>query len=147
MPDFSDVSGSSFGAGDPDRTAPAIQRAIEYERGPVFTRVRGYQDLLDPQLRSWRLGATLRVQRARAGHRGSRTLSLASCHISSRSALREISVRLALGATRGVMWRMVVHDALRLVTLRIVVGGGVAMAAAPPCAGCCSRRRRSQRTW
>ena len=52
----------------------------------------------------------------------------ASSRISSRSA-REIGVRLALGATRVGMSRMVVRDALRLVVAGVAAGGAAAMAA------------------
>lgn len=137
MPDFSDVSGILVQvAGDPDRAAPAIQRAIQStSMVPVFARVQAYQDLLDPQLRSWRLGATLfSVFSALAlGIAAVGLFGVVSYLITQRT--QEIGVRLALGATRGVMWRMVVRDALQLVTLGIVVGGGVAMAAGPAVRG------------
>lgn len=137
MPDFSDVSGILVQvAGNADRAAPFIQRAIQSTSTvPVFARVQAYQDLLDPQLRSWRLGATLfSVFSALAlGIAAVGLFGVVSYLITQRT--QEIGVRLALGASRSAMWRMVVRDALRLVALGIVVGGGAAMAAGPAVRG------------
>src|SRR5687768_768379 len=47
-------------SGNPDRMVTSVQRLIQRTSvAPVYARVRPYQDLLDPQLRPWRLGATL----------------------------------------------------------------------------------------
>src|SRR4029450_6956775 len=47
-------------AGEPERWVAPVQRIVQSTSSrPVFARVRPYQTLIDPQLRSWRLGATL----------------------------------------------------------------------------------------
>ena len=137
IPQFAEVSGILVQvSGDADRAMSSVQRAIQSTSVvPVFARVQAYQDLLDPQLRSWRLGATLfSVFSALAlGIAAVGLFGVVSYLITQRT--QEIGVRLALGATRGGMWRMVVRDALRLVTVGIVVGGGVAIAAGPAVRG------------
>ncbi|HEY9226618.1 MAG TPA: FtsX-like permease family protein, partial [Gemmatimonadaceae bacterium] len=122
--------------GDEDRAASAVQRAIQSTSTvSAFARVRTYQDLLDPQLRSWRLGAVLfSVFSALAlGIAAVGLFGVVSYLITQRT--REIGVRLALGATRARMWRLVVGDALRLVAAGIVLGGVAAIAAGPAVRG------------
>src|SRR6478735_1622027 len=47
-------------AGDPVQMVGQVQRAIQSSSARrVFALIRPYQDLIDPQLRSWQLGATL----------------------------------------------------------------------------------------
>jgi hypothetical protein len=47
-------------AGDPLQMVGHVQRAIQSSSARrVFALIRPYQDLIDPQLRSWLLGATL----------------------------------------------------------------------------------------
>jgi ABC-type antimicrobial peptide transport system permease subunit len=95
---------------------------------PEYARVRAYQDLLDPQLRSWRLGAALfstfsllALGIATVGVSG-----VISYTVSSRT--RELGVRIAIGATRQRAWQLLLRNALRLVGEGIVVGafGGLA---------------------
>jgi putative ABC transport system permease protein len=133
IPEISEVAGLLVQvSGDADRAMPSIQRAIQSTSiMPVFARVRAYQDLLDPQLRSWRLGATLfsAFSALALGIAAVGLFGVVSYLITQRT--QEIGVRLALGATRSGMWRLVVGDALRLVAVGIVVGGVVAMAAGP----------------
>jgi predicted permease len=118
--------------GDPDRAAAIIQRTIQSTSTvPLYARVRSYQDLIDPQLRSWRLGASLfsafsalALAIAAVGLFG-----VVSYVIAQRT--RELGVRIALGATQMGMWRMVVADAIRLVVTGIVVGAVGAIAGGP----------------
>jgi putative ABC transport system permease protein len=137
IPEISEVAGLLVQvSGDADRAMPSIQRAIQSTSiMPVFARVRAYQDLLDPQLRSWRLGATLfsAFSALALGIAAVGLFGVVSYLITQRT--QEIGVRLALGATRSGMWRLVVGDALRLVAVGIVVGGVVAMAAGPAVRG------------
>jgi predicted permease len=119
-------------AGDEDRVGSAIRRMIQgTSTMPVYARVRSYQDLIDPQLRSWRLGAVLFSVFAglALGIASVGVFGVVSYLMTQRT--REIGVRLALGATRGAMWRLVVGDALRLVAAGVIMGGAAAMAASP----------------
>ena len=118
--------------GDLDAGAMAVQRTIQSTSAvPVYARVRAYQDLIDPQLRSWRLGARLFTAL------GALALVLAvvgvfgvvSYAVTQRT--REIGVRLALGGTRVGVGRLVVGDALRMVTSGIVIGTLAALGAGP----------------
>lgn len=118
--------------GDEDRAASLVQRTIQTTSvTPVFARVRSYQDIIDPQLRSWRLGAVLfSVFSALAlGIAAVGIFGVVSYLIAQRTA--EIGVRLALGATRAAVSGMVVRDAVRLVTIGLGIGGVAAIAAAP----------------
>jgi predicted permease len=119
-------------SGDEDRAASLVQRTIQSTSAtPVFAHVRSYQDIIDPQLRSWRLGAVLfSVFSALAlGIAAVGIFGVVSYLIAQRTG--EIGVRLALGATRGAISRMVVNDAVRLVAIGLGIGAVGAIAAAP----------------
>jgi len=119
-------------AGDPAALIAPVQRLIQRTAGvPVYARVRPYQDLLDPQLRPWRLGATLFTAFAALalGIASVGLFGVVSYLVTQRT--REIGVRLALGGTRAHIGRGVVLNGLRLVTAGILVGLAVAFAAAP----------------
>jgi predicted permease len=133
IPNPSSVSGLLVQVtGDEDRAANRVQRTIQTTSSvPVFAHVRSYQDIIDPQLRSWRLGAVLfsAFSALALGIAAVGVFGVVSYLIAQRTA--EIGVRLALGATRGGMSRMVVRDAIRLVGIGLGVGGIAAIAAAP----------------
>jgi ABC-type antimicrobial peptide transport system permease subunit len=119
-------------SGDPDRAAAVIQRTIQSTSAvTVYAQIRAYQDLIDPQLRSWRLGATLfsAFSALALGIAAVGLFGVVSYVITQRT--REIGVRIALGATRSGLSGMVVRDALRLVFVGIVAGGAGAMLGGP----------------
>jgi predicted permease len=118
--------------GDAVAASGAIQRAIQSTAGrQLFARVRPYQSLIDPQLRSWRLGATL------FSAMGGLALVIAAAGVVGVVAYlvtqrrREIGVRLALGGTRSMVAAGVIRDALRMTSLGIVIGGVAALLAGP----------------
>jgi predicted permease len=118
--------------GTPDRLVAPVQRIIQgTSTVPAYARARPYQELIDPQLRSWRLGATL------FSAFGALALGIAAVGlfavVSYLAAQRtqEIGVRLALGGTGGTVARLVVGDAVRMAGAGALVGTLVAMAAAP----------------
>jgi predicted permease len=119
-------------SGDPDRLIGPVQRLLQTTLGvPVYARVRPYQDLLDPQIRPWRLGATLfsafallAVGIAMVGLFG-----VVSYIASQRT--REIGLRLALGGSRAHVKRVVVIDGVRMVAGGVVAGALIAFAAGP----------------
>jgi predicted permease len=102
-------------AGDPRAVAADARRTIQGSTArPVYARVRPYQELIDPQLRTWRLGATVftafgvvALVIAAIG-----LVAVISYLVAQRT--REIGVRLALGGTSAAIVRLVVGDALRM---------------------------------
>jgi predicted permease len=118
-------------AGDPARMIAPVQRLIQDSPIPVSARVREYQDLLDPQLRPWRLGATLFTAF------GVLALCIAAIGmfgvVSYLVAQRrqEIGLRLALGGTGAVIGRSVIVAAVRLVAIGVVVGLAAAVIIGP----------------
>lgn len=133
-PDFAFANGMFVQADDRDlaRVAPLIQRAVQGSLSRSgFVKVRRYQDLIDPQLRSWRLGASLFTLfgALALGIAAVGLFGVISYMIGQRT--REMGVRVALGAPRRRMWRLVIGDALRLVVVGMAVGTVLAMAAGP----------------
>ena len=139
VPPFPDVPrvfgmlvGTDAVATDVDRAAAAVQRLVQGTSAhPVYARVQPYQQLIDPQLRSWRLGATLfsvlgllAVAMAAVGLFG-----VVSYLVGLRT--RELGVRMALGGGRGRIGGGVVLDAVRLVGAGVAGGLAAALALAP----------------
>jgi predicted permease len=114
-------------AGDPERMLAPVQRALQDSPIPVSARVRPYQDLLDPQLRPWRLGATLFTAF------GALALCIAAVGLFGvvsylvAQRRREIGLRLALGGTGALIGRSVIGAALRMVGIGVAVGLGAAL--------------------
>ena len=131
--DIPSVSGIVVGVnGDPAALAPAVQRMIQSTSAtPVYARVRPYQELLDPQMRPWRLGATLFVAF------GALALAIAavglfgvvSYIVSQRT--REIGLRLALGGTGATVGGSIVTQAVRMVGVGVIAGLLIALALGP----------------
>jgi len=119
-------------AADPASFASTVQRTIQRtSRVPVYARVLPYQELLDPQLRDWRLGATLFTGfGALALVIGAVGLfAVVSYLVAQRT--QEIGVRLALGGSGRSVATLVVWDALRMAGAGAAVGVLVTLAMAP----------------
>ena len=90
-----------------------------------------YEDLLDPQIRPWRLGASL------FSALGGLALSIAAVGLFAvvsylvTQRLREIGIRLALGGTAASVARLVVSGTVRLVAVGAALGAVAAFALAP----------------
>ena len=116
-------------AGDPQGMVAPVQRLIQSTSAlPVYARVRPYQTLIDPQLRSWRLGATL-FSAFGVLALGIATVGLfavVSYLVSQRT--QEIGVRLALGGSAGRVAGVVVRDAVRMASVGGAVGLAIALA-------------------
>jgi predicted permease len=118
--------------GEPERTAGAVQRIIQAASPvEVYARVRPYQALIDPQLRSWRLGATLFTAFGllALGIAAFGLFAVVSYLVGQRT--REIGVRLALGGSGARVGQLVIRDALRMAIAGGVIGVMAALAAAP----------------
>ena len=119
-------------AGEPERWVTPIQRIVQGTSSRhVYARVTPYQTLIDPQLRSWRLGATLfsafgmlAVAIAAVG-----LFAVVSYLVTQRT--RELGVRLALGGSPSGVAGVVVRDAVKMTAVGGVIGMGVAIVAAP----------------
>jgi predicted permease len=98
---------------------------------PVLARARPYQELIDPQLRTWRLGATL------FSALGVLALAIAAVGLYATIAwlagqrTREIGLRMALGGDRRDVVGLVVRDGLRLAVTGTVAGVVIAVLTAP----------------
>jgi predicted permease len=131
MPDVPEVTALLVRvSGDLDRMAGQVQRAIQAS-APVYARVRPYDDLMEPQRRPWRLGATL------FSTFGALALCIAAAGLFGVVAYavaqrtREIGVRLALGGRPASVARLVIAQALRMVGLGLAIGIAVSLAIAP----------------
>ena len=133
FPDVADVHGLLVQtAGDAREHAAQVQRAIQSSSAtPVYARVRAYQDLIDPQLRTWRLGATLfsAFGLLAVGIAALGLFAVISYLVTQRR--REIGVRLALGGQPATVGRHVVRDAVGMTGLGAIAGVAIAMIAAP----------------
>jgi ABC-type antimicrobial peptide transport system permease subunit len=115
--------------GAPERLVAPVQRLLQGTSPvPVHVRARPYQEFIDPQLRSWRLGATLftALGALAVGMAAVGVYAVVSCLVAQRTP--EIGVRLALGGTRGRVAGLIVADAIRMAA--IGAGGGMVVALA-----------------
>jgi predicted permease len=132
-PDPSHVMGLMIRVrGDIDRMSALVQRTIQSTSAvPVYARTRAYHDLLDPQLRSWRLGATLfsAFSVLALGIAAVGLFGVISYVVTQRT--QEIGVRLALGGTSQRVAGLIVGDAMRTVSVGVAAGMAIAFAAAP----------------
>ncbi|MQA89778.1 MAG: FtsX-like permease family protein [Gemmatimonas sp.] len=118
--------------GDPDEALDPIRRELlALEPRLRFAEIRDLSTLLEPETRTWSLGATM------FSLFGALALIVAALGVYSLLAFSvaqrtfEIGVRSALGATRVKILRMVVGEGARLTIFGIVVGGTVALLTAP----------------
>ena len=118
--------------GDAASSVEAIRRELQ-ARVPdaPFIAVSALDDLVSPQMRAWRLGATafgvfglLAVVVAALG-----LYSVLAYDVSRR--LRELGIRLALGASRGDIRVMVIRRVLRVAGMGAAVGAFLVILAGP----------------
>jgi len=115
--------------GTSDEVAAAIRRELRAVSSDVrFVRVQPLQELIDPELRPWQLGATmftlfgaLALTIAAVGLYGVLAFSVAQRNF-------EIGVRSALGAPRGSLVGLVMAEALRVTGIGVVIGLLIALA-------------------
>jgi ABC-type antimicrobial peptide transport system permease subunit len=109
-----------------------IQRIIQSTSSrPVYARVSPYQTLIDPQLRSWRLGATLfsAFGLLASAIAAVGLFAVVSYVVTQRTP--EIGVRVALGGSTGGVAGLVVRDAVKMAAVGGAAGIVIAIVAAP----------------
>ena len=118
--------------GDAGQAVESLRRALQ-TRVPdaPFIDVSRLEELINPQMRAWRLGATafsvfglLAVIVAALG-----LYSVLAYDVSRR--FRELGIRVALGAEGGDIRRMVVGRAIRVAIAGAAIGFAIAIAAGP----------------
>ncbi len=118
--------------GSLEALTPEIRRVMT-EVAPElrYVHIQSLQELVDPQLASWRLGAVmfalfggLALLVAAVG-----LYSLMACHVAERT--QEIGVRTALGASMRDIVRLVVRDGVILILSGMGLGAVVALLSAP----------------
>jgi ABC-type antimicrobial peptide transport system permease subunit len=119
-------------AGDPVQMVGSVQRAIQSSSARrVFALIRPYQDLIDPQLRSWQLGATL-FSAFSAIALGIATIGLFGVisYVATQRT-QEMGIRRALGGNGWAVAQLVVGDALRRTVVGLAFGVVAALLAGP----------------
>jgi predicted permease len=116
-------------AGEPQALARAVQQTIQSTgSSSPYVDVRPYQDLIDPQIRPWRLGATL------FSIFGGLALTMAAIGLYGVLAYmvaqrrKEIGIRMALGASSGRVVRGIVGEGLAIALMGLGIGGLVILA-------------------
>jgi predicted permease len=118
--------------GDAAKSVEALRRELQ-TRVPdaPYIVVQLLADLVNPQMRAWKLGATmfgvfglLAVIVAALG-----LYSVLAYDVSRR--IRELGIRVALGAGRGDIGRMVIGRAVRVAVIGALIGFAITVAAGP----------------
>ena len=115
-------------SGDAADYSGAIRRALQpLMPGAAYVNVRPLRELVDPRMRGWQFGATMFLAF------GGLALALAAIGLYSVIAYgvaqrqKELGVRIALGASRGSVVRLVVGGGVRMVIIGIAIGGIIAL--------------------
>ena len=115
-------------AGDAEDDAELVRRTLQpLMPGTAYVTAVPLRSLVDPQMRSWRFAATMFAAF------GGLALALAGIGLYSVIAYsvaqrrQEIGVRIALGAPRSRIVRLVVGSGMRVVVTGVVIGGALAL--------------------
>ena len=120
------------GQADASTLAPALTDVVRRAApGVRFLRIRTFEELLDPQVRPWRVGATL------FGLFGAIVIAVAAIGLFSvvsylvTQRTHELGVRIALGAQRGQVLRLILGGALRTAVVGALIGGALSVTIGP----------------
>jgi hypothetical protein len=115
-------------AGDAADYSAALRRALQpLMPGAAYVNVRPLRELVDPRMRGWQFGATMFLAF------GGLALALAAIGLYSVIAYgvaqrqKELGVRIALGASRGSVVRLVVGGGVRMVVVGVGLGALIAL--------------------
>ncbi|HEU4631807.1 MAG TPA: ADOP family duplicated permease [Gemmatimonadaceae bacterium] len=109
-----------------------VRRALrELDPGLPYVDVRVLGDVLNPEIRPWRLGATLFTTFGVVAMLLAALGLYAAVAYAVAQRTREIGVRVAVGATAGSVVRLVLGDGARVALIGIAAGLGLALLGAP----------------
>jgi len=115
-------------AGRSDRMTGTVRRAVqELEPDVPYVDVSVLGDVLDPQMRPWRLGATLFTAFGVLAALLAALGLYAAVAYAVTQRTREIGVRLAIGARAASVVRLIVGDGLRIAVVGVALGVGMAL--------------------
>jgi predicted lysophospholipase L1 biosynthesis ABC-type transport system permease subunit len=114
--------------GNPETMGETVRKALQADMpGASYVTARPMKEIFEPNVRSWRLGATMFVAF------GALALVLAGIGLYSVIAYNvvqrthELGVRAAFGARAGDLIRLIVREGLRITALGMAIGVGVAL--------------------
>ena len=116
--------------GDARRAAERIRRELQRVMpGISYVAARPLQDAIDQNVRAWQLGATMFTIFGGLGLLLAAVGLFAVMAYTTAQRTHELGVRIALGAQRGDVVRLVVAGALRVAVLGVALGGVAALLA------------------
>ena len=114
--------------GDAAEHAEIVRRRLQrLMPGAAYVTTQPFRNMVDPTMQSWRFGATMFVAF------GGLALALAGIGLYSMIAYgvaqrrQEIGIRIALGASRASVVRLVVRGGVRLVIVGVIAGGAISL--------------------